>query len=114
VCYLFFIMGLYGVSFWLPTLIKGSGVTDPLAIGLLTTLPYAAATVSMILVGRSSDARRERRWHVALPGLIGTAGWVAAVAGSGPAGLERSAIWRAHAAPDKRISQCYSRKWRRF
>ena len=84
VIYLFFIMGLYGVSFWLPTLIKGSGVKDPLTIGLLTTLPYAAATISMILVGRSSDARRERRWHVALPGLIGAAGWVATVsAGSG-------------------------------
>ncbi|NPT61271.1 MFS transporter [Paraburkholderia elongata] len=80
VIYLFFIMGLYGVSFWLPTLIKGSGVKDPLTIGLLTTLPYAAAAISMIVVGRSSDARRERRWHVAVPGLIGTAGWVVAVA----------------------------------
>ncbi|SAK66692.1 major facilitator transporter [Caballeronia temeraria] len=84
VIYLFFIMGLYGVGFWLPTLIKGSGVKDPLAIGMLTTLPYAAAAISMIVVGRSSDARRERRWHVAVPGLIGTAGWIAAVmAGSG-------------------------------
>jgi hypothetical protein len=60
-------------------LIKSSGVTDSLTIGLLTMLPYAAA-VSMIVVGRSSDARRERRWHVALPGLIGTGGWVIAVA----------------------------------
>jgi sugar phosphate permease len=79
VIYLFFIMGLYGVGFWLPTLIKGSGVTDALSIGLLTTLPYAAAAISMIWVGRSSDARRERRWHVAVPGLIGTCGWVIAV-----------------------------------
>ncbi|MEX3979749.1 MFS transporter [Paraburkholderia sp. EG287A] len=84
VIYLFFIMGLYGVGFWLPTLIKGSGVKDPLTIGLLTTLPYAAAAISMVVVGRSSDARRERRWHLALPGLIGTAGWIVAVAaGSG-------------------------------
>ncbi|NIE62817.1 MFS transporter [Burkholderia sp. Ax-1719] len=82
--YLFFIMGLYGVGFWLPTLIKGSGVKDPLTIGMLTTLPYAAAAVAMIVVGRSSDARRERRWHVAVPGVIGTVGWVVAVAaGSG-------------------------------
>jgi MFS-type transporter involved in bile tolerance (Atg22 family) len=59
-------------------------VKDPLTIGLLTTLPYAAAAISMVVVGRSSDARRERRWHVALPGLIGTAGWIVAVAaGSG-------------------------------
>jgi MFS family permease len=53
-------------------------------IGALTTLPYAAAAISMILVGRSSDLRRERRWHVAIPGLIGTAGWIVAVmAGTG-------------------------------
>lgn len=77
--YFFFIMGLYGVGFWLPTLIKGSGVTDPLTIGLLTVLPYAAAAVSMVVVGRSSDARRERRWHVAIPGVIGTLGWILAV-----------------------------------
>nr|WP_091904411.1 MFS transporter [Chitinasiproducens palmae] len=77
--YLFFIMGLYGVGFWLPTLIKGSGVTDPLSIGLLTTLPYAAAAIAMVLVGRSSDARRERRWHVTVPGLIGTVGWFVTV-----------------------------------
>ena len=84
VIYLFFIMGLYGVGFWLPTLIKGSGVKDPLTIGFLTTLPYAAAAISMIVVGRSSDARRERRWHVAVPGLIGTLGWIVAVASSRP------------------------------
>ena len=56
--YFFFIMGLYGVGFWLPTLIKGSGVKDPLMIGLLTTLPYAAAVLAMIFVSRSSDSRR--------------------------------------------------------
>jgi MFS family permease len=77
--YFFFIMGLYGVGFWLPTLIKGSGVTEPLLIGLLTTLPYAAAAIAMVLVGRSSDKRRERRWHVTVPGLIGTVGWLVSV-----------------------------------
>jgi MFS family permease len=78
--YFFFIMGLYGVGFWLPTLIKGSGVKDPLMIGLLTTLPYAAAVLAMIFVSRSSDNRRERRWHVTLPALLGTLGWLVTVA----------------------------------
>ena len=77
--YFFFIMGLYGVGFWLPTLIKGSGVTEPVIIGALTTLPYAAAAIAMVLVGRSSDKRRERRWHVTVPGLIGTIGWLVSV-----------------------------------
>jgi D-galactonate transporter len=78
--YFFFIMGLYGVGFWLPTLIKGSGVKDPLMIGLLTTLPYAAGALAMVLVSRSSDARRERRWHVAVPALLGLVGWLVTVA----------------------------------
>ncbi|GJE45513.1 Putative metabolite transport protein NicT [Methylobacterium soli] len=77
--YFFFVMGLYGVSFWLPTLIKGAGVSDPLTIGILTTLPYGAAAIAMIVVGRMSDAARERRWHIAIPGLIGALGWLVSI-----------------------------------
>jgi sugar phosphate permease len=77
--YFFFIMGLYGVGFWLPTLIKGTGVSDPLVIGLLTVLPYAAAAAGMVICGRMSDAARERRWHIVVPGVLGTAGWLVSV-----------------------------------
>ncbi len=77
--YFFFIMGLYGVGFWLPTLIKGAGVSDPLQIGLLTMLPYGAAAAAMIAVGRMSDAARERRWHIVIPGLVGAAGWLVSI-----------------------------------
>ncbi len=77
--YFFFTMGLYGVSFWLPTIIKDSGVRDPLSVGLLTAIPYLGAFVTMILVGRSSDRRRERRWHLALPAVFGAAGLVVSV-----------------------------------
>lgn len=78
--YLFFTMGLYGVSFWLPTLIQASGVQDSLHLGLLTTIPYALATVSMILVGKSSDRFRERRWHLAVPGLLAASGFLISTA----------------------------------
>ncbi|MFD4840070.1 MFS transporter [Achromobacter sp. NPDC058515] len=71
--YFCFTMGLYGVSFWLPSLVKAAGVSDTMNIGLLSALPYAAATLAMILVGQSSDARGERRWHLAVPGVIGAA-----------------------------------------
>jgi len=77
--YFFFIMGLYGVGFWLPTLIKGAGVSDPLQIGFLTMLPYGAAAAAMITVGRMSDAARERRWHIVVPGLVGAAGWLVSI-----------------------------------
>ena len=80
--YLFYTMGLYGISFWLPTIIKASGVSSPFDIGMLTCIPYAAATITMIVVGRSSDIRRERRWHLALAGVAGAVGltWSAAYA----------------------------------
>ncbi|MFM0625170.1 MFS transporter [Paraburkholderia xenovorans] len=76
-CYFGIIMGLYGISFWLPTLIKASGVNDAFNVGLLTMIPYGAAAVAMVLLGRSSDRSKERRWHVALPAVIGAIGLVA-------------------------------------
>ena len=66
--------GVYSINFWLPTIIKSSGVGDPMTIGWLTTIPYLAASVFMILVGRSADANRERRWHLAVPVLMGVVG----------------------------------------
>jgi MFS family permease len=75
-CYFGIIMGLYGISFWLPSLIKASGVTDELNIGLLTMIPYGFAAVGMVMIGRSSDRTKERRWHVAVPAVIGAAGLV--------------------------------------
>ncbi len=77
--YFFFTMGLYGVSFWLPSLVKASGVTDTLNIGLLSSIPYAAAVVGMILFSRNSDATGERRWHLAVAGVIGAIGLCASV-----------------------------------
>lgn len=77
--YFFFTMGLYGVSFWLPSLVKASGVKDPLDIGLLSSIPYAAAVVGMILISRNSDATGERRWHLSLAGVLGAIGLCASV-----------------------------------
>ena len=70
------IMGLYGISFWLPTLIKASGVSGALDVGLLTMIPYGAAAIGMVMIGRSSDKTRERRWHVAVPAVLGAVGLV--------------------------------------
>ncbi|MDD5180849.1 MAG: MFS transporter [Gallionellaceae bacterium] len=63
--YFSFIMGLYGVGFWLPQLIKGAGVNNILDIGLLTAVPYGIAAIAMVMVSRSSDVSGERRWHTA-------------------------------------------------
>lgn len=75
--YFAFVMGQYGLTFWLPTLIKGAGVQGVFAIGLLTAIPYLVAVVAMVLLGASADKRRERRWHLIIPCLIGAAGLTA-------------------------------------
>ncbi|CAD6562604.1 MFS transporter [Paraburkholderia sabiae] len=77
--YFSFVMGLYGVSFWLPTIIKSTGVTDAFMIGLLSAIPFAAAVIAMVFVARSADRTRERRWHVAVPGFAGALGLVLSV-----------------------------------
>ena len=69
-------MGSYAIGFWQPTIIRQTGVKDPFTIGLLTTLPYGLALISMILVGRHADKTRERRWHLAIPNLVAAAGFV--------------------------------------
>ena len=80
------VLGLYGVSFWLPSLIRATGVERPLDIGLLMTIPYGAAVISMVLAGRSSDRRGERRWHLALATIVGGVGLlISTLAGAHPA-----------------------------
>ena len=76
--YFLCVMGLYGVSFWLPQLIKNSGVTDVFDIGLLSAIPYGVAAVVMVLAARHSDRSGERRWHTAVAALAGALGLVAA------------------------------------
>ena len=77
--YFGFIMGLYGVGFWLPSLIKASGVTSAVTIGWLVAIPYAAAVACMIWTSGHSDRTGERRWHIAVPALLGAVGLVASI-----------------------------------
>jgi len=74
------VSGLYGVSFWLPTIIKAMGVADPLHVGFVSAVPWAFGIVAMVVVARSADARREYRWHTAVSSLVGAAGLLISVA----------------------------------
>ncbi|MEY3899999.1 MAG: hypothetical protein RI962_1154 [Pseudomonadota bacterium] len=72
--YFSYVMGVYGVSFFLPTIIKSMGHTDVVEIGLISSIPYSVSVVVMLLVARSADRTGERRWHVAIPGMLGAIG----------------------------------------
>jgi MFS family permease len=62
------------LAFWMPSLIHGSGIRSDGRIGLLSALPYLAGCVFMIALGRSSDRRRERRWHLSTALLLAAGG----------------------------------------
>ncbi|MFC9768175.1 MFS transporter [Rhodococcus jostii] len=70
--FVFFAMyaGFNVFSYWTPTLLEGLGIDDLTTIGMLSTLPAIGAVIGMIVNGRSSDRRLERRFHVAVPLLI--------------------------------------------
>jgi D-galactonate transporter len=69
------VLGQYGLTFWLPTIIRKAGVADPLWVGIYTALPYLCAIVALPLVGMSADRRRERRFHLIVPMVVAAAGF---------------------------------------
>lgn len=71
------VVASYGVSFFLPRIIKEFGMND-LQTGLLSAVPYAIAAVVMIAWGRRSDAKMERRFHTAAPIVFASLGLLAA------------------------------------
>ncbi|KMO37102.1 membrane protein [Methylobacterium tarhaniae] len=68
----------YGVAFFLPTIVKGFGVSN-FQTGLLSALPFVFGAVGMILLGRSSDRTLKRREHVCFAMIVAAVG----VAGAG-------------------------------
>lgn len=69
------ISGIGGISLWLPTIVRSSGITNVLHIGLLSSIPYLVAVIVQQLVARRSDRMQERRWHAAVPAAIAAVGW---------------------------------------
>jgi ACS family tartrate transporter-like MFS transporter len=61
----------YGISLWLPNLIKSLAQFSTFRIGALSAIPYTAAAIAMVLVGLHSDRSGERRWHTAIPAFAG-------------------------------------------
>ena len=78
--YFLAVTGSYGVSFWLPTILKQLSGLSNLTVSLISAAPYALLLFTMILVGWSSDRRQERRWHTAVPLLIAGGALAASVA----------------------------------
>lgn len=71
------VMGVYGVSFWLPQIIKETITKDAWEIGLISMIPWGVGAIAMVINGHHSDKMNERRWHVAGAAIIGAAAFAA-------------------------------------
>jgi D-galactonate transporter len=63
----------YGMSFFLPQIVKAFGVSN-FQTGLVAALPYVVGTASIVMWGRRSDRKLERRFHLAFPLFVASAG----------------------------------------
>jgi MFS transporter, ACS family, tartrate transporter len=69
--YFFAVSSIYSLSIWLPTFLKRSSSMSNLSISLLSMIPYVVVLFAMLLNGWHSDRTNERRWHTAVPLIIG-------------------------------------------
>lgn len=68
--------GAIAAAFWIPTIIKKTGITDLFHVGLLSALPFLVGIIVQYCVGRHSDKVMERRWHVAICLVVSAIGWL--------------------------------------
>jgi len=78
-------LSVYGLSLWMPTLIKAFGTSD-MATGFIYAMPYFMGIAGLLIIPRSSDRRDDRYGHLAAMYLLAAvsmflSGWLhAAVA----------------------------------
>ncbi len=73
------ITGMYGFTFFLPSIVERMKGLSVVAQTTIATLPYVLGVFTMLLNGWHSDRTLERRWHTAIP-LILAAGSLALTA----------------------------------
>jgi ACS family tartrate transporter-like MFS transporter len=73
---------MYGVTLWLPSVIRSFSGLSYFWTGVIAVLPFLITVVVMVVVGIHSDQAAERRWHTAIPAFTAAAGMVIAAYGS--------------------------------
>lgn len=73
---------MYGVTLWLPTVIRAFSGLSYFWTGLIAILPFLVTVVVMVWVGMRSDKVGERRWHTAIPAFTAAVGLLVAAYGN--------------------------------
>ncbi len=68
----------YGVFLWLPKILREASGAEGWRLSLMTSLPFVAALIGMVLIGRHSDRTGERKYHVAACAITAATGLILA------------------------------------
>jgi ACS family tartrate transporter-like MFS transporter len=90
VIYFFAVSSIYSLTIWLPTFLKRASGMPDLSVTILSMLPYVAVLLAMLFNGWHSDRTNERRWHTAIPLMLGIAAFTLTI-------LSGSHFWLAFA-----------------
>ena len=84
-----FPLAAYVLSYWLPTVVKGFGVSNT-TNGFINVLPWLLTGVALWWLPRHSERVGEKTWHIVLPVALGAACLVGSVAVSGQAASDNA------------------------
>ena len=77
--YFFMVTAVYGLNFWIPSIVKSFSGLPNLIVSLIAALPYCFGLVAILLMGWHSDKTKERRWHTALSMMTASLGLLLSV-----------------------------------
>ena len=78
------LLSFFGITLWLPQIVKSFGHLSNFETGLVTAIRYVFSAIGSIVIGRHSDRTGERALHIAIPAFLGTAGFVVAAVTGNP------------------------------
>jgi ACS family tartrate transporter-like MFS transporter len=71
IIYFAFMNGLNAMNFWLPQVVKALARQTNTQTGFLVAIPHLIGLTAMIILSRHSDRTGERRFHAAIPAVLG-------------------------------------------
>jgi MFS transporter, ACS family, tartrate transporter len=72
----------YGIGLWMPKIIERLSAFGVSRVSLIAAVPYLFALPAMLYIGWHSDRTGERKWHAAIPRIVGGAALAVCVVSS--------------------------------
>jgi len=70
-CWFLIVVGVYGINFWMPTLVHHAGISSNQMVGVLSAIPYAGCVVGMVTFCRLAETRGLKTFFIAAFSMLG-------------------------------------------